>query len=180
LTPTLDWNDVFGTNGYKVLVSVDSFFNTTLIDTTLTPSQYTIPAGRLNGSSRYYWKVRGFNVGGFGPWSVTWRFNTQVIGLTQIGSNIPDKFMLYDNFPNPFNPVTKIKFDIPAGVTTGSMVKLVVYEITGRETALLVNESLSPGKYEASWNASDYSSGVYIYRLEAGEFVSIKKMVLVK
>jgi hypothetical protein len=124
--------------------------------------------------------VRGFNVGGFGPWSVTWRFNTQVIGITQIGSNIPDKFMLYDNFPNPFNPVTKIKFDIPAVVTAGSMVKLIVYDITGRETALLVNESLSPGRYETSWNASDYSSGVYIYRLEAGEFVSIKKMVLIK
>lgn len=180
LTPTLDWNDVFGSNGYKVLVSVDSFFNTTLIDTTLTPSQYTVPAGRLNGSSRYYWKVRGFNVGGFGPWSVTWRFNTQVIGITQIGSSIPDKFMLYDNFPNPFNPVTRIKFDIPAGINSGSMVKLVVYDITGRETAILVNESLSPGRYEASWNASEFSSGIYIYRLEAGDFVSIKKMVLVK
>lgn len=175
---TLDWNDVFGTAGYKLLVSSDSLFNTTLLDTTIVPSQFSMPSGLLSGSSVYYWRVRGFNVGGFGPWSVTWRFTTQIIGIEPIGSIIPDKFALYNNYPNPFNPVTTINFDISSGMN--SAVELVVYDVTGRIAAVLVNSALRPGKYSAVWNASGYASGVYFYRLSAGTFTDIKKMVVVK
>ncbi len=181
LTPTLDWNDVFGTTGYKLLVSTDSLFNTTLLDTTITPSQFTIPAGRLSGSQTYYWKCRGFNIGGFGPWSVTWRFSTLVIGIEPISEIIPDKFMLYDNFPNPFNPVTNIKFDIPKhGIGIYQNAELIIYDITGRIVSVLINENLRPGKYSVQWNAGNYSSGIYIYSLRAGNFSAVKKMVLIK
>lgn len=178
LNLTLDWNDVFGTTGYKLLVSADSLFNTTLLDTTIVPSQFTMPAGILNGSSVYHWRVRGFNVGGFGPWSVTWRFTTQIIGIEPISTSIPDKFALYNNFPNPFNPVTNISFDIPA--VGNSNTELVIYDITGRIVAVPVNSALRPGKYMVSWNAANYSSGVYFYRLSSGTFSDIKKMVVVK
>ena len=182
LTPTLDWSDVFGTLGYKVLVSSDSLFNTWLIDTTIgTLSEFTIPAGALNGSSTYYWQVRGFNVGGFGPWSVTWRFSTAPIGINTISSEIPQEFKLYYNYPNPFNPVTKIRFDIPAGKeNNSSSVKLSVYDITGREISVLLNRELKPGKYEALWDGSLYSSGIYFYRLSYGSKTRINKMVLLK
>jgi len=181
VTPTLDWNDVFGTDGYKVNVSHDSLFNTVPIDTTLgTTSQYTIPAGRLNGSTSYYWRVRGFNTGGFGPWSVTWKFSTMVIGINIISEEIPAEFNLYNNFPNPFNPVTTIKFDIPQTDNLQLSAKLIIYDITGREVAEIFSGEVRPGKYEAVWNASGLASGLYFYRLTAGEHTAIKKMVLVK
>ncbi|MBZ0203064.1 MAG: T9SS type A sorting domain-containing protein [Ignavibacteria bacterium] len=182
LTPTLDWNDVYGVTGYKVNVSEDPLFNTVLIDSTIgTASQFTIPAGKLSGSTSYYWRIRGFNVGGFGPWSVTWNFNTMVIGISVIGNEIPKEFRLYNNYPNPFNPLTKIKFDIPAVSGVNSLsVRLTVYDITGKEAAIILNKDMQPGKYEADWNASGFASGIYFYRLETSEFVDIKKMVLLK
>lgn len=181
LTPTLDWNDVFGSIGYTLLVSVDSLFNTTLLDTTIIPSTFTIPSGVLAGGSPYYWKVRAFNSGGFGPWSVTWRFTTQVIGISIISTEIPKEFRLYNNYPNPFNPVTRIKFDIPAkeGGFSGNT-RLSVYDVTGRDIALLLNGDLQPGTYEIDWNASSFASGVYFYRLVYGKFSDIKKMIMIK
>lgn len=182
ITPTLDWSDVFGADGYKVLVSADSLFNTWLIDTTIgATSQFTVPPGILSGSTTYYWRVRAFNIGGFGPWSVTWRFSTAPIGINIIGTEIPTEFKLYNNYPNPFNPVTRIKFDIP--VISGNRaadVKVIIFDITGKEVTILVNRQLSPGRYEAEWNASKYSTGVYFFRIIAEDFTDIKKMVLVK
>lgn len=176
ITPALDWNDVFGTEGYKIIVAVDSFFNTLVMDTTITPSGLTVPVGKLNGSTTYFWRVRGFNVGGFGPWSVTWKFTTNPVGITQLGSEIPKSYKLYNNYPNPFNPTTKIKFDIPKS----SYVSVAIYDLTGREVSMLVNEELSAGSYEALWNASGFSSGVYVYRIITPAFTSVKKMVVVK
>jgi len=179
LNLSLDWNDVFGTSGYKLLISNDSLFNTTLLDSTITPSQFVVPSGLLSGSSVYFWRVRGYNVGGFGPWSVTWRFTTQIIGIEPISEVVPQSFRLYDNFPNPFNPVTSINFDIPAG-TPGGNTKLTIYDLTGRVIAVLADAELGSGKYSVKWNAANYASGVYFYRLESGSYRDIKKMVVVK
>jgi Secretion system C-terminal sorting domain len=181
-TPTLDWNDVFGTNGYRLQVSSDSLFNLEpVLDTTIVPSQFTVPAGILVGNTFYYWRVRGFNVGGFGPWSVTWRFRTGPISINPIGTEIPTEFRLYGNYPNPFNPSTNIRFDIPQSDRVMlSYVRLSVFDITGKEIAVLVNERLSPGKYELLWDGSSFASGIYFYRLLAGEHTGISKMILLK
>lgn len=177
VTPTLDWNDVFGTQGYRVIIGIDSFFTGTLpVDTTITPSTLTVPSGKLQGSKTYYWRVRGFNIGGSGPWSVTYRFTTGPVGITQIGTEIPKIFKLYNNYPNPFNPVTKIKFDLPKS----SAVKLQVFDLTGRQISVLVDGDMNAGAYEASWDASAYASGVYIYRIVTSSFTDVKKMVVVK
>jgi hypothetical protein len=94
---------------------------------------------------------------------------------------IPANFNLYQNYPNPFNPVTKIKFSIPASVKSErSNVKLIIYDILGREISSLVNDNLKPGEYEASWNAGDYSSGIYFYKLYAGNYSETKRMILLK
>lgn len=106
-------------------------------------------------------------------------FNVRIhnpIGITPIGTNIPTKFDLLQNYPNPFNPVTNIKFDI---AKTG-LVKLSVYDVTGRQVADLVNGELHAGSYNYDFNASNLASGIYFYKLEAGNFNSIKKMILVK
>jgi photosystem II stability/assembly factor-like uncharacterized protein len=109
------------------------------------------------------------------------------IGIIPISNKIPDRFQLYQNYPNPFNPSTTIKFDIPTPLNppfrkggTSESVKLVVYDVLGREAATLVNEQLKPGSYEVEWNGSNYTSGVYFYKLMAGDYMETKKMVLVK
>jgi len=85
-------------------------------------------------------------------------------------------YTLYQNYPNPFNPSTNIKFEIPKS----SFVNLVVYDVLGREIAKLVNEKLNAGSYLIDWNASQYPSGMYFYKLTSGEFSEVKKMVLIK
>jgi len=98
------------------------------------------------------------------------------VGITQIGNQVPSEYKLSQNYPNPFNPVTKIKFEIPKS----SFVNLAVYDILGREVAKLVNEKLNAGTYLVDWNASQYPSGVYFYRLQSGDFVDVKKMLMIK
>ncbi len=107
--------------------------------------------------------------------------NGFIIGVTNISSEIPNSYELYQNYPNPFNPVTKIRFDIPSSKgARGMITKLVVYDILGREIKVLVNEGLFPGTYEVDWDASNYPSGVYFYKLITEDFTEARKMVLIK
>jgi hypothetical protein len=99
-----------------------------------------------------------------------------IVGVTANGSNIPTAFKLYDNYPNPFNPATTIKYDIPRT----SLVKITVYDLLGRQVEMLVNEKQEPGSYDIQWNASNYASGAYFYKLETAAYTEIKKMILVK
>ncbi|RPI17623.1 MAG: T9SS C-terminal target domain-containing protein [Ignavibacteriae bacterium] len=97
-------------------------------------------------------------------------------GLTNTNTEIPEKFYLYQNFPNPFNPSTSIKVDI----AKQGLVKLNVYDVTGRLVSTLANENYNPGSYNINFNASNLSSGVYFYKLETTDFTSIRKMIIVK
>ena len=105
-------------------------------------------------------------------------FNTAGIftAVENAGTTNPLEFSLLQNYPNPFNPVTVINYQIPK---TGN-VKLSIYDALGKEVNILVNESQNAGNYNIEWNATAYPSGVYIYRMEAGSFVSNKKMILIK
>ncbi|MCX6157241.1 MAG: YCF48-related protein [Ignavibacteriae bacterium] len=96
--------------------------------------------------------------------------------VNPISTETPSKYSLSQNYPNPFNPTTNIKFSI---VNSGD-VKLVVYDIQGREVQTLVNESLKPGTYEAAFDGSTLNSGVYFYKLVTGNFTETKKMLLIK
>ncbi len=92
-------------------------------------------------------------------------------------------FILYQNYPNPFNPTTTIKFTIPSVETpyrASLQTKLIVYDILGREVKTLINKQLQPGEYEVQFDGSNLPSGVYFYRLNAGEFSDSKKMFLIK
>lgn len=109
--------------------------------------------------------------------TVTFHNIGNIAGVQQINSNIPEKFALHQNYPNPFNPNTKITFDI---TESSANVKLAVYNTLGQMTAILVNEALTAGSYEVSFDAGKLSSGVYYYRLETGSYTEMKKMVLVK
>ena len=93
-------------------------------------------------------------------------------------------YNLFQNYPNPFNPSTKIKYSIPSvnlrQAQSDIIVTLKIYDILGREVATLVNEEKPAGEYEVEFNAAKHSSGIYFYKLQAGEFISTKKMVLLK
>ena len=103
-------------------------------------------------------------------------FLNNVIGISSISNEVPESFYLYQNFPNPFNPNTNIRFDI----SKPGLVKLRIFDITGKEVSELVNADYSAGKYNYDFNAGNLASGIYFYKLETPDFVSIRKMVLVK
>jgi len=100
----------------------------------------------------------------------------EFIGINQISSEIPKSYYLQQNYPNPFNPVTNIKFDLPKK----SNVKITIFDIIGKEISVLVNEELNSGTFEVNWDASNFPSGVYFYKIETEEFSESKKMILVK
>ncbi len=99
-----------------------------------------------------------------------------ITGNINIGKNIPASFILHQNYPNPFNPSTKIDYDLHAA----GQVTLSVYDVTGKFICNLVNENQDAGSYNIYFNAVNYSSGIYYYRLKAGDFTETKKMILVK
>ncbi len=117
-------------------------------------------------------------------WGVWHRPLLEMISVQNISMEIPGKYKLEQNYPNPFNPKTKIKFDVPAlsfpNASIGNPVILKVYDALCREVATLVNESLQPGTYSVDWNASQYPSGVYFYRLTTGGYSETKRMILMK
>jgi hypothetical protein len=88
----------------------------------------------------------------------------------------PNSFTLEQNYPNPFNPTTTISFSLPSK----SFVSLKVFDVIGREVAIIVSEELSAGNYSRQWNATNLSSGIYFYRLQSGSYIETKKLVLLR
>ncbi|MGH2576062.1 MAG: T9SS type A sorting domain-containing protein [Ignavibacteria bacterium] len=129
----------------------------------------------------------GYRIGGGNDCVIIWRSSTTFftfasylcLFINSISGNnneIPQSYALYQNYPNPFNPITNIKFSIPVN----GFVKLKLYDLTGREITELLNENLNAGTYNFEFDASKLSSGLYLYKLEAGDFADTKKMVLIK
>jgi hypothetical protein len=112
-------------------------------------------------------KIDGIRVG------KTWG---NITSVQNISSGVPSEFSLEQNYPNPFNPETNIEFSIPKA----SFVTLSVYDILGREIEKLVNDNLSAGQYNVRFNASNYPSGVYFYKIEASGFSKTNKMLIIK
>ncbi|MCX7832612.1 MAG: DUF1028 domain-containing protein [Ignavibacteria bacterium] len=97
-------------------------------------------------------------------------------GIKNIEGEIPNKIYLEQNFPNPFNPTTKIRFSIDGNYS----VSLIIFDILGKEIANLFNSNLSAGIYEIEWNATKFPSGIYYCRFQANDFIDVKRMVLLK
>ncbi|NUN71345.1 MAG: T9SS type A sorting domain-containing protein [Bacteroidetes bacterium] len=110
----------------------------------------------------------------------TWDFAAEKaknpVSVSLTDANIPTVYALDQNFPNPFNPTTSITYSIPFS----GLVSLKVFNVLGQEVATLVNAQQAAGYYTASFNASALSSGVYFYKIEAGNYTSVKKMMLLK
>jgi hypothetical protein len=94
----------------------------------------------------------------------------------QIKGEMPSQFTISQNYPNPFNPTSTIEYQIP----NQSFVALKIFDLLGREVAVLVNERKDAGNYSVQWNASSFSSGIYLYRLEANGKMEMRKALLIK
>ncbi|VAX27070.1 hypothetical protein MNBD_IGNAVI01-2948 [hydrothermal vent metagenome] len=115
-------------------------------------------------------------------------FYPRVVTSVESDKTLPDQFLLEQNYPNPFNPSTTIRYTIPnvgSSFSSSMNVKLTIFDILGHKIATLVNEQQGPGNYQVKWNGKDkndkeVASGIYLYRLKAGSFISTKKMMLLQ
>jgi subtilisin-like proprotein convertase family protein len=134
----------------------------------------------LNGRQRKGWwklKIESAGTGSEGQ-LIKWGIQSSVLTSVTGNETTPDSYELAQNYPNPFNPATKIQFSLPAGVQ--GIVKLSVFDITGKEVSVLVNSALKSGTYEYTWNGAGFSSGIYFYTLQTNGGTFTKKMLLVK
>lgn len=130
----------------------------------------------LSANTVYYWRVSAKSNLGWSQKSSWWKFSTAPTGISKINSNIPDKFNLWNNYPNPFNPSTSIKFDIPKNC----LVTLKVFDINGRQLDILLNNKMDAGSYILNYDAGNLPSGVYFYQINTDNYIKTKKMILLK
>ncbi len=177
LTPVMTWNSAVNAEGYQLLISRDLNFNNIVHENdSLTQLHYNVPPNILSVNSLYFWRVRAFNAAGYGTWSSTYNFRTALLGINQISNDIPDSYDLHSNYPNPFNPTTKIRFDLPKQ----SSVKILLFDITGKELGKVLDLELEAGVYETVINSADLSSGVYFYTMITNEFQKTMRMIVMK
>jgi poly(3-hydroxybutyrate) depolymerase len=149
-SPNTEWNNIGFVNGHGTTTETKFY---SFIDSDLNPGTYSYRLKQIDFDGTFEYSP-----------------------VVEVEVSVPDKFSLSQNYPNPFNPATSIRFRI----ADFGFVSLKVYDLLGREVATLVNEEKPAGSYEVSFDASQLSSGVYIYRLTAGSFSATNKMTLLK
>jgi hypothetical protein len=173
---TCRWSVVKGAEFYVLHVARDKSFQIGLQNY----SAIADTAFKISGLAPnvvYYWRVAAGHAGKLSNWSQV-RFFATITSTVRETTNgeIPVDFKLEQNFPNPFNPTTTIAFALPQS----SSVELIIYDTKGAFVAELINHHFAAGKYEVDWKANSLTSGVYFYRLRAGEFVATKTMLFIK
>ena len=124
----------------------------------------------------YSWSVQSVRGAISSAWSDAWEFETADVTSSDHLANVPESFELRQNYPNPFNPTTQIRYALPETVD----VTIEVYDVLGRRLSVLVNEQQQAGWHEISFDATNFASGIYLYRITAGEFKQTRQMMLVK
>lgn len=176
--PVFIWQEYPNASQYVLQVSQNNNFAYPEINVTVTGTSYQYQYF-LQRFKNYYWRVGAIYSMNTSFWSNINTFRTNdsnLINIKLIGESIPTTYNLYQNYPNPFNPVTIIKFDLP----NSSIMNIKIFNISGKEISTVLNKRLDAGTYEFNWDAAQYPSGVYFYRLTAGDFTSVKKMILIK
>jgi hypothetical protein len=172
---SLVWNSSAAATSYKVQLSPAADFSQTVVDTSGL-ADTTIAVPQLSYARIYFWRVRAENALGMSPWSETYRFRTTQATTVSQEEGLPERYALEQNYPNPFNAMTTIEFALPQQ----GPVRLAIYDLLGREEAVLVDRVMEPGTYRIRWDATRAASGTYFYRLDAGTYVATKRMVLLK
>ncbi len=165
----------YGNAGFNVLRSLKKDGTYEKVNDKLIPSNqdglYEFIDAQVAAGRTHYYKLENVNIDG----------STSVHGPIEAEAPLPTDFRLAENFPNPFNPTTTIRFDLPKV----AQVKLEVYNVLGQKVKTMINQEMEPGYHEMMWDSNNdqgmrVSSGVYYYRLTAGDFHDVKKMALVK
>jgi hypothetical protein len=153
-------------------LATDSAFTFAIVDTTIADTTF-LRTGIPDGN--YWWRVRAFNAAGWGVFSDPRRFSISLTGIMP-DRMVPEEFSLAQNFPNPFNPSTMIRFGVPVS----SHVTITLFNALGQQVETLVDRVMDAGYHEVKCDAERLPSGVYLYRMKAGEFVSTRRLVVVK
>jgi hypothetical protein len=174
-TPVLfEWHAFDGAIGYTLQISEDEQFENIVVSTAGIAS-LSIEISSLMGGVTYYWRVAAEFDEAMSPWSGVWSFLvTPVTGVSDI--ELPTEFSLSQNYPNPFNPSTVIRYGLPEDAD----VRLVIYDMLGRQVAVSINDRQHAGYHEIRFDAGQLAGGMYIYRLHAGEKVFTRRMLLIK
>ncbi|MCX7834425.1 MAG: T9SS type A sorting domain-containing protein [Ignavibacteria bacterium] len=172
------WDSNKTVDSFKLQIANDSLFTSIVFDTTVAQPPVQLRMGILQLGQKYYWRVRGNNIKGVGVWSDIWNFRVRTTGIYKISQSIPQKYELLQNFPNPFNPTTIIEYKLKEK----GEVKLILYDILGKETITLINQFQDAGHYQFRFNTYTYnlSSGVYFYTLIVNNYSETKRMVILK
>ncbi|MGD0036761.1 MAG: FlgD immunoglobulin-like domain containing protein, partial [Bacteroidota bacterium] len=177
---TLTWGSVTGAATYRVQVATDNLFAALVVDDSTLTTNSRVVGPLLNGTT-YYWRVNAKNAGGTSSYSTVFNFKVSTTDVETLGE-LPKEFSLSQNYPNPFNPTTSIKFGLPVQAP----VTMEIYNILGvKVRTLLRGEVISAGTHQMEWNGKDdagvsVTSGVYLYRIDAGTFQVTKKMMMLK
>ena len=171
------WNRVDSATFYRLQLSGNSSFNSTILDTSGIESTVFTISNPLNENTKYYWRIMGIsdNEENNSDWSNEHVFTTGV--RTSIENNsLPNNYILFQNYPNPFNPNTEIQYALPES----NQVTLEVFNSLGQKVMELVNSYKSAGYHREIFDASNLSSGVYLYKLTTASFTKTNKMLLIK
>lgn len=175
LKPTLVWNSSAEATSYNVQVSTSSSFTSLVVDSTVADTLLQIDT--LNASTTYYWRVNASSDKGTSEYSSLASFKTEdAVSALNETKKVVNKYNLLQNYPNPFNPVTTIRFSL----AKEGNVNLSVYDVLGNKVKELIEGRYAAGYHSVKLDASDLSTGVYFYRLQAGGFISVKKLILMK
>lgn len=173
-------------SGIPITINGGNVFYDSSFSVTFSPSALQV---MYNGFMYYFQRWNGNGNGSYSgtnpqptvqmnnPISQTAVFDTIVpFGITNLNMGVPKSYALHQNYPNPFNPITKIKFDLPKT----SFTSIKVFDLLGSEVATIYEGELHAGYYEASVDGSGLASGIYLYRINSGDYTSVKRMVLLK
>jgi hypothetical protein len=171
---TLEWNSSTDASDYIIQISENQNFNPIYKEDSgyqSTTYKFTLPK-----ASKYYWRIKAHNLGGSGTWSEIWNFSSALVGIEKPVDNIPVSYSLSQNFPNPFNPETNIEYSIPEK----AFVIIRIYDTFGKTVETLIGKYQVAGMYRVSWHPDNLPSGTYYYRIQAGNYSEVKKMVYIR
>ena len=168
------WTEASRAQEYNIQFSSDSLFAAIIKDTTGI-KESRVKNITLEQESSFYWRVRGINEGGFGPWSVYSGFQTVYLTNNEY-QDVPSEFILYQNYPNPFNPVTIIKYGLPKTQN----ITFEIYNILGQKVLTLFDGLQNAGYHTVTLDASQLPSGIYVYSIWSEEGVESKLLTLIK
>ena len=161
---------------YEIEIAANKEFTDTIyVRENISDTTYVFQNPNDN-NNLYWWRVRTRYPAGAGEYSIPRVFEFGVTSSTGFETDIPTQYQVYQNYPNPFNPHTIIRYDLPLAST----VTLELFNSSGQQVDILVKEYQTEGRYEVLFNASNLSSGVYLYRLTAKGYSQIRKLLLVK